>query len=58
MTITDAPDIIRTQKKGRHLNTLEKYHIYKISKNNLYMNDIIIDTYNPVSRILQERNTS
>jgi hypothetical protein len=36
--------------KDRHLNTLEKYHIYKISRNNLHMNN----TYNPVLQILQK----
>jgi hypothetical protein len=25
-TITDTMDVIRTGRKGRHLNTLEKYH--------------------------------
>jgi hypothetical protein len=29
-TITDTMDVIRTGRKGRHLNTPEKYHIYKI----------------------------
>jgi hypothetical protein len=38
-TITDTMDVIRTGRKGRHMNTLEKYHIYKISRNNLHMND-------------------
>jgi hypothetical protein len=46
-TITDAMDVIRTGRKGRHSNTLEKYHIYLISRNNLHMNDPQIDTYNP-----------
>jgi hypothetical protein len=27
-TITEKMGIIRTQQKGKHLNTLEKYHIY------------------------------
>jgi hypothetical protein len=27
-TITDTMDIVRTHKKGKHLNTLEKYPIY------------------------------
>jgi hypothetical protein len=31
-TITDTMDVIRTGRKGRHLNTFEKYHIYRISK--------------------------
>jgi hypothetical protein len=38
-------DVIRTGRKGRHSNTLEKYHIYKISTDNLHMNHIYIDTY-------------
>jgi hypothetical protein len=44
-TITDTVDIIRTHKRGKHLNSLEKYHIYKISKNNLHMNDTNIDAH-------------
>jgi hypothetical protein len=47
-------DVIRTGRKGRHLNTLEKYHIYKISRDNLHMNDIYIDTYNPIFQTLHE----
>jgi hypothetical protein len=27
-TITDTMDIIKTEKNGKHLNTLDKYHIY------------------------------
>jgi hypothetical protein len=45
-------DIIGTHKKGKHLNTLEKYHIYKISKNNLHTSDTNIDTHNPLFRTL------
>jgi hypothetical protein len=30
-TITDTMDVIRTGRKGKHLNTSEKYYIYKIS---------------------------
>jgi hypothetical protein len=36
-------DIIKTGKKGRYFNTLEKYRIYKISKNKLHTNDTYID---------------
>jgi hypothetical protein len=46
--ITNTMDIIKTEKKGKHLNTLEKYHIYKISENRLHMNDTYIDIYNPI----------
>jgi hypothetical protein len=45
-TITDTMDIVKTGRKGKHLNTLEKYHIYRISKDNPHMNDTHINTYN------------
>jgi hypothetical protein len=50
--------IIRTQRIGKHLNTLEKYHIYKISKDNMHINDANIDTHNQVFRALQEMDTN
>jgi hypothetical protein len=31
----DIMDIIKTHRKGKHLNILEKYHIYKITRDNL-----------------------
>jgi hypothetical protein len=40
-------------RKGRHLNTLEKYHIYKISRSNLHMDDTHNETHNPIFKIIQ-----
>jgi uncharacterized membrane protein len=31
-TITDTMDIIKTEKKEKHLNILEKYHIRRLSR--------------------------
>jgi hypothetical protein len=56
-TITDTMEIVKTGKKGRHLNTLEKYHIYRISEDNLHMNDTYIDIHNPIFETLSELNT-
>jgi hypothetical protein len=47
-TIYDTMDVIAMGRKGKHLNTLERYHIYKISKDNIHMNDTYIDTHNPI----------
>jgi hypothetical protein len=47
----------RLKIHGKHLNTLEKYHIYMLSRNRLYMNDAQIDTYNPIFKVLQELDT-
>jgi hypothetical protein len=54
VTVRDIVDNRRTGRKGRHLNTLEKYHIYKISSNNLRMNDTHIETHNPIFQTLHE----
>jgi hypothetical protein len=53
-TIMDTMDIIKTGKKGRHLNTLENYYIYRISRDNLHMKDTYIDTYNALFQTLHE----
>jgi hypothetical protein len=53
-TITDTMDIIRAGSKGRHINTLETYHIYKISRNNLHMNDTHMETHNPIFQTVHE----
>jgi hypothetical protein len=34
------------------LNALERYHIYKVSRDNLSMNDTHIDTYNLIFETL------
>jgi hypothetical protein len=51
-TITDTTVIIKTERKGRYLNTLGKYHIYEICKFNLHMNDTNIDIHNPIFKTL------
>jgi hypothetical protein len=55
-TISDTMDVIRTEKKGKHLNTLERYHIYLTKKGNLrvHMNETCIDTFNPIFETLHE----
>jgi hypothetical protein len=47
-TIADTMDVITAGKKGKYLNTLERYYIYKISKDNLHINDTYIDIHNPI----------
>jgi hypothetical protein len=47
-------EIITIRRKGKYLNTLEKYHIYKVSKDNLNMNDTHIDKHNPIFETLHE----
>jgi hypothetical protein len=55
--ITDTMNIIKTYKKGKHMNTLEKYHIHKLYKSNLHMNDSTIEPNNPIFKTLHEIDT-
>jgi hypothetical protein len=56
-TICHTMDVVTTGRKGEHLNTLERYHIYRISRDNLHMNDTYNDTHNPIFETLQELYT-
>jgi hypothetical protein len=48
--------VVKTQRKGKHLNRLEKYHIYKMSREGVHMNDAHVDIHNPIFEALQEIN--
>jgi hypothetical protein len=52
--ITDTMEIITTGRKVRYLNTLEKYHIYKVYKRKLHMNDTNTDILNPIFETLHK----
>jgi hypothetical protein len=56
-SITDTVEIMKIGRKGKHLNTLEKYHIYKISKEGIHMNDIHDETYNPIYEVINSIDT-
>jgi hypothetical protein len=36
-TVADTVDVITTERKGKHLNTLDRYLIYKVRKDNLHI---------------------
>jgi hypothetical protein len=56
-SITDTIKVIRIQRKGKYLNTLERYHIYKVSREGVQMNDAHVDVHNSIFEALQEVNT-
>jgi hypothetical protein len=47
-------EIMKTKRKGKYLNTLERYYIYEIGKDNLHMNDTNIDIHNPIFKALHK----
>jgi hypothetical protein len=49
----DTMDVVGIGRKGQYLNTLEKYYIRKISREQLHMNDTNIYECNPTFDELQ-----
>jgi hypothetical protein len=45
-------DILQIKKKGPLMNTLEQFHIYNLWKENLHINDIYTDIYNPIFSVI------
>jgi hypothetical protein len=41
-------EVAKTEGKGNHLNTLEKYYIYRPCKQGIQLNNNYTDTHNPV----------
>jgi hypothetical protein len=50
--IEDTLNILHLQKKGPLMNTIEQYQIYKLSINNLQLNDTHTNTYNPIFKLM------
>jgi hypothetical protein len=49
--------ILHIEKKGPKLNTLEWFHIYKMAKKGLQMNDPFTDIHNPIFDVLIKTHT-
>jgi hypothetical protein len=47
-SINDIMDIIKVKRKGKHLDTLERFHIFCTFKQNKHLNDNNIDVHNPI----------
>jgi hypothetical protein len=45
-------DILHIERKGPLMNTPKRFHIYKLSKENMHMNDTYADTYNPIFNLI------
>jgi hypothetical protein len=51
-TMDQTMEVLRIEKKGPKLNTLERLYIYDLTKKGLQMNDTFTDTYKPIFDIL------
>jgi hypothetical protein len=44
--------ILHNIGKGAHMNTLEKFHIYEITKQGMHLSDTFTDMTNPIFNTL------
>jgi hypothetical protein len=54
----DIMDVIKIERKGKHLDTLEKFHIFCSLKQNLHLNDLNLDSNNPIFNVVYKPNGS
>jgi hypothetical protein len=52
--ITDTMEIIKIGRKGKHI---KRYHIYKMSKEGIHMNDMHDKTYNLIFEVINNVDT-
>jgi hypothetical protein len=50
--IEHCMSIIKIQNKGKFLNTLEKFYIYKEQKSGNLLNENSMETFNPIYELL------
>jgi hypothetical protein len=44
----EVMEVIQIARKGRYMNSLEKFHIFCTQKENKHMNEILFDPKNPI----------
>jgi hypothetical protein len=53
--LEDTLQVLGIQNKGPHLNSLERFHIYKEQKTDTILNDNYTDHYNPIFEFVTTR---
>jgi hypothetical protein len=49
-------EVLHLNKKGQLMNTWERFHIYKLSKDRLQLNDTHTDTHNPIFKLVNNHS--
>jgi hypothetical protein len=49
-------EIIKVETKGKHLDTLEKYHIFCSYKQRKHLNNNNMDAYNPTFHVIYKQD--
>jgi ribosomal protein S25 len=55
-TMQDTMEVLHVERKGPLLNTLERFHIYSLWKDNMQINDMFTGTHNPIFNIIKDHD--
>jgi hypothetical protein len=53
-TIENTLNILQFEKKSQKMNSLEQYYIYRLTRENLQLNDTYTNNYNPIFHIITD----
>jgi hypothetical protein len=53
-TLENTLNILQFEMKSRKMNSLQQYYIYRITKENLQLNDTYTNNYNPIFDLIAE----
>jgi hypothetical protein len=53
-TLENTLNILQFEKKSQKMNSLEQYYIYKLTKENLQLNDTHTNKYNPIFQVITD----
>jgi hypothetical protein len=53
----EVMEVIQIARKGRYMNSLEKFHIFCTQKEEKHMNEILFDPKNPIFNYIQPLQT-
>jgi hypothetical protein len=53
-TMENTLNILQFEKKSQKMNSLEQYYIYRLTKENLQLNDTHTNKYNPIFQVIAD----
>jgi hypothetical protein len=53
--LEDTMEVIRLDRKGQRMNTWERFHICKLGKEGIQLNDTYADSYNPIFKLISNQ---
>jgi hypothetical protein len=56
-SIQDVMEVIQVTKKGRYMNSIERFHMFCTQKKNRHMNEVLFDSKTPIFETIYDHYT-